>query len=110
MPDTGSDFSPVENELPLRWYRRLRLAPAEGLGTFRRALFFAVATWLPIAVWAVLRKRAGDTGAGEPLLRHFGVHVRCLFAIPLFILAEASLHRVGKRIASQFVASGVVGP
>jgi hypothetical protein len=110
MTGADSDFSPVENELPLRWYRRLRLAPAEGLGTGRRALFFAALTWLPIAVWAAVRKQSADTDAAEPLLRHFGVHVRCLVAIPLFVLAEGSLHRTFKRIASQFVASGVVGP
>ena len=63
MTGADSDFSPVENELPLRWFRRLRLAPREGLGTGRRALFFAALTWLPIAVWSALRKQSGDTDA-----------------------------------------------
>jgi hypothetical protein len=34
-------FSPVDNVLPLRWFWRLHLAPARGLGTGRRALFVA---------------------------------------------------------------------
>jgi hypothetical protein len=42
MPDV--EFSPVDNELPLRWFRRLHLVPANGLGTGRRAVFFALLT------------------------------------------------------------------
>jgi hypothetical protein len=102
------EFSPVDNELPLRWFRRLHLVPAEGLGTFRRAVFFALLTWVPIAVWSFLAGRFATTDTGEPLLHHFGVHVRCLLAIPLFILAEGSLDRAGRRLLAQFGMSGVV--
>src|SRR5262245_4989785 len=109
-PGADSGFSPVDNELPLRLFRRLHLAPAAGLGTGRRALLFAGVTWLPIAVWAAIANRLGETAGAEPLLRHFGVHVRCLVAIPLFILAEAGLHNRVKRIASQFLSSGTVAP
>src|SRR5262249_7051828 len=84
--------------------------PESGLGTGRRALFFAALTWLPIVAWAAVKKGAADTEGAEPLLRHFGVHVRCLVAIPLFVLAQGPLHRTVKRIASQFISSGVVGP
>jgi len=103
------DFSPIDNELPLRWYRRLHLAPAGGLGTGRRALFFAAVTWLPIVVWAVLTGRF-LTGGGESLLHHYGVHVRCIVAIPLFILAEGALHDTVRRIAANFESSGVLAP
>ena len=102
------EFSPVDNELPLRWFRRLHLVPAEGLGTFRRAVFFALLTWVPIAVWSFLAGRFATTDTGEPLLHHFGVHVRCLLAIPLFILAESSLDKAGRRLLAQFRSSGVV--
>ena len=44
------------------------------------------------------------------MLHHFGVPVRCLLAIPLFILAEASLHHAAQRIFGQFRSSGVVSP
>jgi hypothetical protein len=105
-----TEFSPVDNELPLRCFRRLHLVPAEGLGTFRRAVFFALFTWVPVAAWALLAGRFVSADTGEPLLRHFGVHVRCLLAIPLFILAEASLDRAGRKTLAQFRASGVVTP
>jgi hypothetical protein len=102
------EFSPVDNELPLRCFRRLHLVPAEGLGTFRRAVFFALLTWVPIAVWSCLAGRFATTDTGEPLLHHFGVHVRCLLAIPLFILAESSLDRASRRLLAHFRASGAV--
>ena len=108
--ESDTDFSPVENELPLRWYRQAHLVPADGFGTVRRAVFFALLTWLPIVVWAAVDGRLISADAGEPLLRHFGVHVRCLLAIPLLILAEAALHGAGRRLASQFASSGIVGP
>jgi hypothetical protein len=107
-PDWG--FSPVDNEPPLRWFRRGHLVPANGLGAGRRAIFFALLTWLPIVLWAAVAGRLVAADSGEPLLWHFGVHARCLLAIPLLILAEAALHRTGKRVVAEFRSSGLVGP
>jgi hypothetical protein len=103
------EFSPVENELPLRWYRRLRLAPADGVGAGRRAVLLALLTWVPIVAWALVEGRLVRADAGEPLLHHYGVHVRCLLAIPLFIFAEAALDKMARRVVAQFRATGVVG-
>jgi hypothetical protein len=105
-----SEFSPVDNELPLRWFRRLHLVPMDGIGAGRRAVFFALLTWLPIALWSFVAGRFVTADLGEPLLHHFGVQVRCLLAIPLFILAEASLDRAAQHIPGQFRSSGVVSP
>ncbi len=104
----ASSFSPVDNEPPLRWQRALRLAPAGGLGVGRRAVFFALLTWLPIACWALYRGRFVEAGTGEPLLQHFGVHVRCLVVIPLLILGEAVLDKAVLRFIPQFIGSGLV--
>jgi hypothetical protein len=41
---------------------------------------------------------AGDTG--ESLLRHYGVHMRCLLVIPLLILAEPMVHRAARAVAA----------
>jgi hypothetical protein len=101
-------FSPVDDDPPLRWQRELHLAPRVGLGIARRAIFFALATWLPIALWALVRGRFLDAAAGEPLLQHFGVHVRCLLAIPLMIVGEATLHKAALRYFPQFIGSGIV--
>jgi hypothetical protein len=104
----GAAFSPVDNEAPLRWWRRLRLVPGGDLGTGRRAAILAAIAWLPIALWSLLQGRLLGVDAGEPLLQHYGVHVRCLIAIPLLVLAESALHRKGASLARRFVASGAV--
>lgn len=102
-------FDLLRNDLLLRWQRKLHIAPQEGLGVVRRAIFFALLTWLPIVLWAVLNNRLLDAGTGEPLLKHFGIHVRCLVAIPLFILSEAMAGGVFHNIIGQFRKSNIVG-
>jgi len=102
------DFDLMRNDALIRWQRKLRIAPQQGLGVVRRAIFFALATWLPLAVWAAMKHRLLGAESGEPLLAHFGIHVRCLVAIPLFILAEAMTHQVIGRIVGQFRISGAV--
>jgi hypothetical protein len=102
------DFLIVRNDLPIRWQRRIGLAPDNGLGVARRALFFALFTWLPIVIWAALESRLLDRAIGEPLLVHYGVHVRCLVAIPLLILAEGMALRIVRTIVSQFLENGLI--
>jgi hypothetical protein len=106
--DASTSFSPIDNEPPLRWQQALHLAPVGGLGAARRAFFFALVSWVPIALWALFRGRFFETTTGEPLLQHFGVHVRCLVAIPLLILGEVTFHKKTWSYISQFVTSGLV--
>ena len=106
--DVSTPFSPVDNDPPLRWQRAVHIAPSDGLGVGRRALIFALFGWLPIALWALIHGRFLEAASGEPLLQHFGVHVRCLIVIPLFILGEATLHNAARRYLPQFISSGLV--
>ena len=110
LPEAGvaTSFSPVDNEPPLRWQRALHLAPAGDLGVGRRAVFFALLTWVPIALWALYRGRFVEASTGKPLLQHSGVHVRCLVVIPLLILGEAVLDKAALRFIPQFIGSGLV--
>jgi hypothetical protein len=108
--ETDAEFSPIENELPLRWYRRLRLVPANRLGAGRRAAFLALVTWLPIVLWAASTGRLWNDATGEQLLQHYGVHVRCLIVIPLLVLAEAALHKASLRTVAQVMGGGLVAP
>ena len=91
-----------------RLQRAVGLIPRQGLGVGRRAVFYALVAWLPLAVWAVAMHRAFPGTVPEPLLQHFGIHVRCLLAIPLFIVAEAVVDAVFPRQLAYFVTSGLV--
>jgi hypothetical protein len=102
-------FSPIENEAPIRWLRRLHLVPTDSLGARRRALFLALLTWLPIVAWAVLTGRATDS-SGESLMHHYGVHVRCLVVIPLLILAEPMLQHKLKSIMAKLAQTALADP
>lgn len=106
--DPAGAFSPVENEAPTRLWRKLRIAPEDGLGSGRRALAAAILTWVPIVAWAVATGRLPAPDGSESILRHFGVHVRCLLAIPLLIAGERMLHRVLGRISGRLLGGGLV--
>lgn len=101
-------FSLVRGDPWFRVQRAIGLIPSTGLGIVRRCLVFALVTWLPIAIWAVLWQRAFPGEIQEPLLRHFGVHVRCLVAIPLFLLAELAGDLLPRQLVPYFVSSGLV--
>ena len=106
IADSGFDL--LRNDALIRWQRKLRIAPREGLGVVRRAIFFALVTWVPIVVWAALNRRLLESESGEPLLAHFGIHVRCLVAIPLLVLAESAAFKVIDGIVGQFRDRGIV--
>jgi hypothetical protein len=106
--NTVESLSLVRGDALFRLQRAIGLIPADGLGVVRRAVFFALVTWLPIAVAAVLHGRAIDGALDEPLLAHFGVTVRCLVAIPLLIVAEEGAHRLTRRLLPHFVQAGYV--
>ena len=82
------------DDVALRLQRQMRLVPAGGLGVVRRAVFFSMLTWLPLVAWALYAGRILPGSVDEPLLVHFGVHVRFLLAVPALILGEAMAHRV----------------
>jgi hypothetical protein len=101
-------FSLVQGGPPYRIQQKLGLIPRRGLGIPRRVLCFVLLTWVPIMVWALVHERVYAGVVAEPLLQHFGVHVRCLVVIPLLIAAEAVAEGVSRRIVPYFVTSGLV--
>ena len=98
------------DDVALRLQRQVGLVPARGLGVVRRAVFFALLTWLPLVAWAFYTGRILPGGVDEPLVMHFGVHVRFLLAVPALILGEAMAHRVSTTLIPYFLTSGVVPP
>lgn len=106
-PDELS-FSLVRGDPWFRFQRAIGLMPLTGLGTVRRCLAFALVTWLPLAIWAMLWRRAFPGEVAEPLLQHFGVHVRCLLATPLLLIAEVAGDLFPRRLLPYFITSGLV--
>jgi hypothetical protein len=104
----SESFALIRGDLPFRLQRRIGLIPATGLGLVRRAVFWSMLGWLPIALWAVVMQRAWPGAAVEPLLAHFGVHARLLVAVPLLILAEGPANALTARLLAHFASSGVV--
>jgi hypothetical protein len=98
----------VRDDLFFRAQRAVGLVPRTGLGIARRAVVYALVTWIPIAVWVAVAGRALAGAVDEPLLQHFGVTVRCLVAIPLLVLAEGMAHATLRRLLPQFVHAGLV--
>ena len=106
--DADLALSLIRGDALFRLQRRIGLVPEGGLGVARRALALALFSWLPIAASALLSGRALPGEAGESLFQHFGVQVRCLVAIPLFVLAEGVSHGLTTRLLPHFVRSGLV--
>jgi hypothetical protein len=102
-------FSLIDNEPPLRWKRKLGLAPANGLDVVRRAMILAALAWFVPLIWAALNHRLWEGAPGESLLQHFGIHARFLIAVVLLVIAEATVHKGLTRIVTQFTESGVIG-
>ncbi len=105
---TVPHFELTRGDVLFRLQRRLGLLPAEGAGLLRRALFWSMLGWLPIAVWSAVTHRALAGAAGEPLLAHFGVHARLLVAVPLLILAEGPVNALTALLLRYFSESGLV--
>ena len=96
----------LRDDALMRLQRSIGLAPAAGLGIGRRAVFWALVTWLPIALWAYSIGRAVEP-ADESLLAHYGVSVRLLVALPLMIIAEGVLLGTIVRIAPHCADAGL---
>jgi hypothetical protein len=102
-----SGFSLLDDPL-LRLQRRLRLAPPNGFGAVRRAVFVALLCWLPVVGWAVASGQAGVSDLRGALINHLGLHVRCLLAIPLMILSGPLADRILRLVVAGFPAAGLV--
>ncbi len=106
--NTTVDFSLVRGDLLFRLQRSVGLIPADGLGLARRAVFWSLLGWLPVALWALYLGRVLPGGFPEPLLSHYGIHARLLVAVPLLILAEGPAHALVQGMLRHFVESGIV--
>lgn len=103
-------LSLIRGDLLFRVQRKLGLIPQQGLGIARRAVFWSLLAWLPVALWAWQRGNFLPAEGSEALLAHYGVNVRLLLGVPLFIIAEGMMHGTLSALLPRLVSSGVVPP
>jgi hypothetical protein len=106
--DAAVEFSLVRGDALFRAQRAVGLIPAHGLGVIRRALLAVLVTWAPLTVAAAIANWQKPGVVAEPLVQHYGVHVRFLVAVPLFIVDEALAHWVLAGIMPYFLRTGLV--
>ncbi|WP_087686558.1 hypothetical protein [Pandoraea sp. PE-S2R-1] len=102
------DLSLVRGDPGFYLQRKALLIPDTGMGIVRRALIFASVTWIPLAAWALLTGRALYGAGDDTLAAHFGVHARCLIAIPLMVVAEGVAQNLMPPLLKYFIDSGLV--
>jgi hypothetical protein len=107
--DEDLEFSLVRGGALYRFQRAVGLIPPDGLGVGRRVAVLLAITWVPVVAFAAIDRRLFEGAAADPLLRHFGVHARCLVAIPLFLAGELAVERFLPILIRYFRVSGLVG-
>src|SRR5579871_28838 len=92
-------------------YQDLRRARLEGPALEllpRRVLFFALITWLPLALLTLIA--GNSSGVKLTFLHDIEAHVRFLIAVPVLIGAELIIHRRLRITVKRFIERGIVRP
>ena len=109
LPVDAADpgFSLIQDPV-LRLQRQLRVCRRDGFSAVRRALVLVAVSWLPIMIWAAMTGHLDPSAQDDSLMRHLGVHIRCLIGIPMLILSEPLAERVMRIVVGNFVVSGLI--
>src|SRR5262252_10662910 len=91
-----------------RFQQTLHLEDPINPRTSRRALLFALVSWLPLAALAAVQGLAINVDPRRSLLLDFTVYARFLVAVPLFILGEGVADRRYSMIVNYLPRSGIV--
>ncbi len=112
-PPGQPEFSLIRGGL---WYRielGLRLLRPESLRAGQRAIFYALLSWMPLAVLSALSGDALDSGIHHgrvPFFEDIAIHVRLLIALPALVLTEAVVDRGTGLLVGHFRNVGIVAP
>lgn len=93
-------FSLVRGGPTYRVARTLHLISGDG-HVHRLAVVLVGVTWIPLIALSALARAA--SGHWPPVVADIGVHVRLLLAVPLFLVAERSVHVRTERCLDRFV-------
>src|SRR5499426_2549525 len=91
-----------------RFQQSLHLEDPLNPRTSRRALLFALVSWLPLAALAAVQGLAINADPRRSLLLDFTVYARFLVAVPFFILGESVADRRYSMIVNYLLRSGIV--
>ncbi len=102
------DFSLVIGGPLYRLLIRSHIIETESYHVFRRAILFALITWLPLLVLSALQGVAVGSTVKVPFLYDIAANVRFLIAGPLLLIAEIIIDPRTKAIVKHFVNSGLI--
>ena len=85
-------------------HRLERAAHMEPLG--RLVPLLLAMTWAPLVAFALVQR--ATSGSADSLIRDLSVHARLLVAMPLFLVAERLLDRVGRITVARLLDEGYV--
>lgn len=105
--DDPPDFSIVIGGPLFQLLRRTHLQGDHSELVFRRLVFFAGITWLPLFLLATVGPFAGTAGRFA-FLRDIEVHARFLVALPAFIVAELVVHSRMLPVVRRFVERRII--
>jgi hypothetical protein len=91
-----------------RLQQAVGLMDADNPRTARRAVLFALVSWLPLVILAGVQGVAIDSDPERSMLLDFPSHARFLLAVPLFIVGEVAVDKRFPITADYLVASGIV--
>ncbi len=110
--DVARNASPISRTGPFsRLQRAVGLMDADNPRTARRAVVFAVVSWLPLVILAGVQGLSANDTPERSVLMDFSTHARFLLAAPLLSVGEVVAKKKFSMIADYFIASGIVaGP
>jgi hypothetical protein len=104
----GPDSSLMRSGPFHRFQQTVHLEDPRNPRTARRALLFALVSWLPLVALAAVQGIAINDDPRRSLLLDFTVHARFLVAVPLFILGESVADARYSMIVNYLLRSGIV--
>ncbi len=102
------DFSLAKGGPFFRLLVRLGLMRPDFSVPWRRAIFLALFTWLPLLILSALQGVALGGSLKPPFLFDFVASVRFLIALPLLIVAEVVIDSRSKAAVKHLIGSGLV--
>ncbi len=74
----------------------------------RRVLAMMLVAWVPLLLLSIAEGHAWGAAVTLPFLHDVELHVRLLLALPLFVLAELTVHQRMRPVVGQFLDRGLI--